>query len=361
MPLSASFKNNFLLNANTGYKINVTHHVIFWLLYFLFNFLRWGSYYNDYLYSFKANLLGFPIHMSLTYFTVYVLIPMFIYKRKYVFFSLSLIAIIFVMVIIKYELTYFLISNNVWPEGPEETTSLNTNYVIVMMLGEFYVISFGAAIKITIDWLRERQLAASLAKENLETELRFLRSQISPHFFFNTLNNIYSLSLEKSENTPETILKLSDLMRYLLYETKDKRQALHKEIKFIRNYLDLERIRYNKKLNLNFDVEGDTKGKKIAPMLLIHFIENGFKHGASKNIGTVNISINLKVSGDFLFFKMSNTLPQKDLKNNLNEAGGIGIENVEKRLKLGYKPEEYDLKIYEADGMYNVHLKLKLL
>lgn len=150
-------------------------------------------------------------------------------------------------------------------------------------------------------------------------------------------------------------------MRYLLYETKEKRQPLNKEIKFIKNYLDLERIRYNNKLNLIFEVEGDTKGKKIAPMLLIHFIENGFKHGASKNIGKVTISIKLKVERDFLYFKMSNTLPQKDLKNNLNEAGGIGIENVEKRLKLGYKPEEYDLKIFEADGNYNVHLKLKLL
>ena len=361
MPLRNSFKNNFLLNATTGYKINLTHHVIFWLVYFLFNFLRWGSYYNDYFYSFKANLLGFPIHISLTYFTIYVLIPMFIYKRKYVLFTLSLISAIFIMVIIKYELTYFLISNNVWPEGPEETTSLGVNYVVVMMLGELYVISFGAAIKITIDWLRERQLAASLAKSNLETELRFLRSQISPHFFFNTLNNIYSLSLEKSENTPKTILKLSDLMRYLLYETKEKRQPLVKEIKFIQNYLDLERIRYNKKLDLKFEVTGNPKGKKIAPMLLIHFIENGFKHGASKNIGKVMITIDLTIEGSFLYFRMSNTLPQKELQNKIPNAGGIGIENVEKRLKLGYGAQDYALKIYEEDGEYKVYLKLRLL
>lgn len=265
------------------------------------------------------------------------------------------------MVIIKYELTYFLISNNVWPEGPEETTSLNVNYVVVMMLGELYVISFVAAIKITIDWMRERQIAANLAKSQLETELKFLRSQISPHFFFNTLNNIYSLSLEKSENTPDTILKLSDLMRYLLYETKEKRQSLSKEIKFIQNYLDLERIRYNKKLDLKFNVAGNPKGKKIAPMLLIHFIENGFKHGANKNIGEVTILIDLNIHDDFLYFKMSNTMPQKDLRNKIPNVGGIGIENVEKRLKLGYKAQDYDLNIFEENGAYNVHLKLRLL
>ncbi|MFI8377300.1 sensor histidine kinase [Leeuwenhoekiella sp. NPDC079379] len=361
MALSATLKNNLLLNATTGYKINSSHHVIFWLVYFLFNFLRWGSYYEDYFYSFKSNLLGFPIHMTLSYFTIYVLIPLFIYKRKYIFFILSLVVAIFIMVVVKYELTYFLISNNVWPEGPEETTSLNVNYIVVMMLGELYVISFVTAIKITIDWMRERQLAATLAASQLETELRFLRSQISPHFFFNTLNNIYSLSLEKSENTPDTILKLSDLMRYLLYETKEKRQSLAKEIKFINNYLDLERIRYNHKLDLSFNVTGNPRGKKIAPMLLIHFIENGFKHGANKNIGMVSIKIDLTIDEDVLYFKMSNTLPQKDLKNNIPDVGGIGIENIEKRLKLGYGAQDYDLKIFSEDGEYKVHLKLKLL
>ena len=360
MFLTSTLKNSFRINSTTGYRITGRHHFIFWLLYFLFNFLRWGSYYEDYFYSFKSNLLGFPIHMTLTYFTIYVLIPFFIYRRKYAWFALSLFCTILVMVIVKYKLTYFLISSNVWPEGPEVTTSLNLNYVVVMMLGELYVISFVAAIKITIDWMRERQLASNLAKSQLETELRFLRSQISPHFFFNTLNNIYSLSLEKSENTPDTILKLSDLMRYLLYETKQKRQSLSKEIQFIQNYIDLERIRYNDKLDLTFEVTGNPKGLKIAPMLLIHFIENGFKHGAGKNTGKVCIAINLNINHDHLIFKMSNTLPQKDLTNKLNTTGGIGIENVKKRLDLSYGPNGYQLNLFEAEGAYHAHLKLNL-
>ncbi|MDP5044414.1 MAG: sensor histidine kinase, partial [Leeuwenhoekiella sp.] len=115
------------------------------------------------------------------------------------------------------------------------------------------------------------------------------------------------------------------------------------------------------KLNLSFKITGNPKGKKIAPMLLIHFIENGFKHGANKNIGMVSIKIDLKIDEDFLYFNMSNTLPQKDLKNNIPNAGGIGIENVEKRLKLGYGAQDYDLKIFEEDGEYKVFLKLKLL
>ncbi len=351
-------KNNFLTNAAT-YRISTMHHIVFWLVYFTFNFLRWGSYYDDYLYSLKSNLLGFPIHITLTYFTIYFLIPKYIFRRKFIAFILILIPSIFIMVVIKYLLTYFLISYNVWPEGPE-THSLTLNYTVVMMLGELYVITFVSSIKLTMDWLRETGRVARLEKEQLESELRFLRAQISPHFFFNTLNNIYSLSLAKSDKTPDTIIKLSDLMRYVLYETKNKNQSLQKEIVFIKNYLDLEKIRYNENLQLNFEVIGDPKGKKIAPMLLIHFIENAFKHGANKNIREVKINIQMKIEGKFLYFRISNTKPNNQENQSGKKVGGIGLNNVEKRLKLRYSEDEYKLGIYEKFDEFVVNLRLKL-
>lgn len=352
-------KNRFLVNAVTEYKITVLHHIIFWAIYFTFNFLRWGSYFNDYLYSFKSNLLGFPIHITLTYFTIYFLIPKYIFKRKFITFIVVLIFTIFVMVVIKYLLTFFLISYNVWPEGPE-THSLTFNYTIVMMLGELYVISFVASIKLTMDWLRETGRVAKLEKEQLETELRFLRAQISPHFFFNTLNNIYALSLEKSDKTPDTIIKLSDLMRYVLYETRDKNQSLRKEIVFIKNYLDLEKIRYNENLQLSFEVTGDPKGKKIAPMLLVQFIENAFKHGANKSIGKVKIDITARIEEKFLYFRISNTKPKNQQPGSKKQSGGIGLSNVEKRLKLRYGEHEYRMDIFDESDEYIVNLKLKL-
>ena len=359
MQLQKQVKNRFLVNAAAQFKITPLHHVIFWLIYFSFNFLRWGSYFNDYLYSLKANLLGFPIHISLTYFTIYFLIPRFIFKRKIITFIFALFSSIFIMVFIKYLLTYFLISYDVWPEGPE-THSLTFNYTVVMMLGELYVITFVASFKLTIDWLRETGRVARLEKEQLETELRFLRAQISPHFFFNTLNNIYSLSLEKSDKTPDTIIKLSDLMRYVLYETKDKNQSLRKELIFIKNYLDLEKMRYTENLKLEFEVDGDPKGKKIAPMLLVQFIENAFKHGANKNIGKVRISIKVLIEKKFLYFEIRNTEPKNYLHNKEKCAGGIGLLNVEKRLKLRYGEHEYKLDIHEELDEYIVNLKLKL-
>lgn len=366
MSLRKRFKRSFFLNERWGYQISSLHHVIFWTVYFIFNTLRWGSYYGDYLYSLKANLLGFPIHMALCYFTIYLLIPRFIYKRKFFWFIFCLIAAIFLMVILKYELTYLLISNNVWPEGPEETSNLSFNYIMVMMLGELYVISFVTAIKITIDWMSENKRAAKLEKTQLETELRFLRSQISPHFFFNTLNNIYSLSLSKSNKTPETILKLSELMRYLLYETKPNLQSLKKEIKCIKNYLDLERIRYGENLSIQLKVEGSTKNKKLPPMLLIPFVENAFKHGANKSNKEIVIKLDLIIEDDILYFRTCNSLPNPEEITSISpkdlelQAGGIGIANVKKRLRLGYNKDDYNLKIIRKETEFLVDLKLKL-
>lgn len=287
--------------------------------------------------------------------------PKFIYKGRFVSYTLAILLSILFMVMVKFNLTYFLISTNVWPEGPE-TTTFTFNYALQMMLGEFYVVSFVTAIKITIDWFGESKRAAKLEKAQLESELRFLRAQISPHFFFNTLNNIYSLSIEKSNKAPETIMKLSQLMRYMLYETKGRKQSLKKEILCIQDYLDLERIRYGDSVKINMDISGDIEDKKIAPMLLLTFIENCFKHGADKSIQTVIINIDFSIVGDLLYFRVENTLPERDniVKLPKDKSGGIGINNVKKRLELGYTKDEYDLKTFEANDMFVVELKIKL-
>jgi sensor histidine kinase YesM len=145
--------------------------------------------------------------------------PYLVYRKKYVLYVLAVLSAIFVMVLIKFNLTYLLITHEVWPEGPETIDKLTLNYTIDMMMGELYVMTFVTAIKITLDFLKEQKRVTDLEKSQLETELLFLKSQISPHFFFNTLNNIYSLSVEKSNKTPKIVLKLSELMRYMLYDT----------------------------------------------------------------------------------------------------------------------------------------------
>lgn len=349
------------LKSNHLYKISFWHHIIFWLIYLLFNTFRWGSYFNDYLYSLKTNLLGFPIHIALCYFNIYFLMPRFLFKRKYTLYIALFFATIFLMVLAKFNLTYFLISNEVWPEGPEPIDALSLNYIIDMMIGEVYVITFVTAIKVTLDFLKKEKRVADLEKIQLETELLFLKAQVSPHFFFNTLNNIHSLALEKSEKTPRIIMRLSELMRYLLYETKSKRQSLSNEINCIQNYLDLEKIRHDDFLEINMSISGDIENKKIAPILLLTFIENAFKHGVNKNIGRIKIDIDFKVQEDFLYFTITNPLPAAiNVQSSVENSNGIGLENVKKRLTLSYNQSDYELLIND-DKKFTVSLKIKVV
>ncbi|MBP4136898.1 sensor histidine kinase [Flavobacterium geliluteum] len=351
------------MNFNSGklYRIPLHYHIIFWLTYFLFNTFRWGSYFNDYLYSFKTNLLGFPIHMTLCYLNILIFMPYLVYRKKYILYIISVLAAIFMMVIVKFNLTYLLITHEVWPEGPETIDKLTLNYTIDMMMGELYVITFVTAIKITLDFLKEQKRVTDLERSQLETELLFLKSQISPHFFFNTLNNIYSLSVEKSNKTPKIVLKLSELMRYMLYETKSKRQTLENEILCIQNYLDLERIRNDDRLEVNMSISGDIHDKEISPIILLTFIENAFKHGVNKNTGKVVININFKIKGDFLHFTISNPTPEiTQHKENFNKSSGIGIENVKKRLELGYNKNDYKLSFKNKKDIFVVKLVIKV-
>lgn len=349
------------MQPNKNLKITLRHHVIFWLIYFLLNTLRWGNYFDNYEYSLKTTLLGFPIHMILCYLNIFVLMPKFVFKRKYFLYVFFLILSLISMVFIKFNLTYFLISTNIWPEGPAVIHDVTFSYSIDMMIGELYVITFVTAIKITMDWLQEQKRVTALEKTQLETELLFLRTQISPHFFFNTLNNIYSLAIEKSDKTPKLILRLSELMRYLLYETKSKRQSLEKEIICIQNYLDLEQIRYGKLLKVNIEIIGDISDKKIAPILLLSFIENAFKHGANKSTDNVKIDIDFKIVENFLYFTISNPIPKtKTQSKSIEKSSGIGLRNVKKRLELGYKPEDYSLSINNQNELFVVNLKIKV-
>jgi sensor histidine kinase YesM len=287
--------------------------------------------------------------------------PYLVYRKKYLLYVISILAAIFIMVVIKFNMTYLLITHEVWPEGPETIDKLTLNYTIDMMMGELYVITFVTAIKITFDFLKEQKRVTDLEKSQLETELLFLKSQISPHFFFNTLNNIYSLSVEKSDKTPKIVLKLSELMRYMLYETKSKRQSLKNEILCIQNYLDLERIRNDDRLEINVSVSGDIHDKKIGPIILLTFVENAFKHGVNKNTGNVIIDINFKVKGDYLHFTISNPTPEiTKHKDNFSRSGGIGIENVKKRLELGYNKNDYKLSFKNKKNIFVVKLVIKV-
>ncbi len=341
---------------------SIVYHITFWLLYFTFNVLRWGSYFSDYAYSLHSNLIGFPIHIFLAYFHAYYLLPKFIstgkYLRYFVLFSVALVAMFFV----KAYANYYLVSPVVWPESYREEQILGFNYIVAVILGELYVVGLTTSIKLTIDWLRYQKKTKQLIKKNLETELDLLKSQIQPHFFFNTLNNLYALTLEKSDKAPEIVLKLSELMSYILYQASNTRHvSLLKEVVQMQNYLDLEKLRFGKRLRLNFEMQGEVEEAEIAPLILLPFIENVFKHGVRNQLEELCIEMFLKVEGHELTFVVSNPKPpQVTLSDNLsplNLVGGVGIKNAKRRLDLLYNGK-FELNIQEDKNRYTVELKI---
>lgn len=344
-----------LKNIFRNFKIPKRYHVIFWLTYFLFNFIRWGSYFNDYWYSLKSNLIEFPLHILISYFVLYYLIPKFLIKKKYpIFFILFLSSLLF-LYLIRTGLNYLLVSKNIWPEAGGLQNAFTFNHIIAVTLGELYVIALVSAIKLTYDWISEKRKNDELQKIQLRTELNFLKSQIQPHFFFNTLNNLYALVIEKSPNAPDVVLKLSEIMQYVLYEVKESKIGLLKEINYIYSYLELEKLRYGDKIKSCLEIEGNIDEIEIPPLLFLPFIENCFKHG-TKNNEDIKVDIHFEIKDNFLFFTVENTFHtnEEELVKH-----GIGIENVQRRLHLLFQ-NDFILKTKIKKNKFKVFLKIPI-
>jgi LytS/YehU family sensor histidine kinase len=213
---------------------------------------------------------------------------------------------------------------------------------------------FASAIKIARDSFIRRQ-------QEKEAELKLLKAQLNPHFLFNTLNNLYGLSVVKSSKLPSLMLKLSDLLRYSLYETKEMYVSLEKEINYLENYISLEKIRLEKTTDIQFIKTGNLSSKKIAPMLFVVFIENAFKHlGVLKNKKN-KVIVSIEEKNNTLTFICINTVNDSGLKKEKIEKveKGIGLQNVKKRLALLY-PEKHDLNFSVKNNEYQTHLIVKV-
>ncbi|HFB61389.1 MAG TPA: histidine kinase [Bacteroidetes bacterium] len=226
----------------------------------------------------------------------------------------------------------------------------NAGTVVIVMMGFF----ISTITRETREWYVQEKERKEMEKQQLISELAFLKSQVNPHFLFNSLNGIYALAMKKSDKTPEAVLQLSDLMRHMLYESDKEKVALEKETEYLQNYIQLQKLRLPPEVQVNFQVEGELQGKTIAPMLFIPFVENAFKHGVDSRGG--NIQIKMQVKGNALSFDMINRISQAQ---NKDAVSGIGLANVRKRLDLLY-PNRYKLEYKETNGNFVVHLHLAL-
>jgi two-component system, LytTR family, sensor kinase len=316
-----------------NFEIKLINHIWFWAIYFLLNFLRWGAYFNDYEYSFKSNLIEFALHIPLVYFNLVILIPMFVLKSKYIKYTFSLLASLGVVYLLKTGLTYYIISKDIWPEANRDYQPFEINHIVAVCIGELYVLAIASSIYLTLTWLRERDRNKAIIENQNKIKLKYLKTQIQPHFFFNTLNNLYALSLESSDKVPDVIIKLSNLMEYVLYDIEEtKFVPLIKEIDYIQNYIEIEKLRFQN-VEVSINLESDIDNVNVPPLLFITLIENAFKHGGVNN-DKFKIKINFRVINSNLEFEIINNFvfsqPSKSKK-------GIGLSNTKQRLKLIFK------------------------
>jgi LytS/YehU family sensor histidine kinase len=251
-------------------------------------------------------------------------------------------------------LNYLLVTEEIWPEAENAGKFLDPNHVIAVVLGELYVLGFVTAIKLLVDWTIELKRNEDLAKLQLSTELKFLRTQLQPHFFFNTLNNLYALTLKKSEDAPRLVIKLSDLMQYVLYEVNSSKASLLEEINHINNYIDIEHLRFKDRVESEMNITGDIEDVEVPPLLFLSFIENCFKHGLREN-DNIDIKMSFKmVNGGYLEFKLSNNFNPNATQEN---KPGIGIANTVRRLKLLFA-SDFVLETKMIQDRYNLFLKI---
>ncbi|MBE9463634.1 sensor histidine kinase [Dyadobacter subterraneus] len=219
--------------------------------------------------------------------------------------------------------------------------------------GAIIILLISLPVLLAAQWSRQNTLIVSLEKEKAEAELDLLKQQLNPHFFFNTLNNLYALSLQKSEETPEVILQLSDLMRYVIYKAKDPYVKIEEEIQYLKDYLQLQSIRLSEKFDLKLDIDIKNANFLIAPLVLVVFIENAIKHGIEAADANAFLEVVIKSEGQKLYFICENSF-EPEPENN----AGIGLNNLQKRLELLY-PGKYLLKIKKENTIFRVELELE--
>jgi two-component system, LytTR family, sensor kinase len=332
------------------------YHCSFWVSYYLFGAMISLSIHQVYDGRFYWQLLTLlPPDMLLVYANLYLLMPAFLVPKRFVLYLLSLAGCISVVSIGNIGLHHlYSVLGSPFFAG---NSTLDWPDFAVQVFNGIYLVGITTALKFLKDWLSQQQRLREIERQQVATELAFLVAQIHPHFFFNTLNNLYSLTLQRSELAPEVVLKLSALMSYMLYESAAAEVPLDKEIDNLENYIALERLRFGDRLSLSFEKEGlGSRPVHIPPLILLAFVENSFKHGLAKIPGNGHIRISLQILPQELIFRVENPLSSD---KTADEKNGIGFQNVTRRLDLLYGTR-YFLHHSAAGNTYHVTLKLPL-
>ncbi len=331
----------------------VSIHLLFWLLYiaseYFANLMHLRT--DENLRFFRSMLLSLPVLMLSTYFIALYAVPRFLKTERWGLFILSLIV---VAIFVFYGRIKWLEWLNYF-EG--HYYKVPVAKVLSNIIRDYAIIALAVCIYIIGDYRREHKANIQLIKSKAEAEIKLLKGQLHPHFLFNSLNNLYSLALIKSDLTADSILKLTELLDYLVYRANMDKVPLDKELQLLHNYIGLEQLRYGDHLRIKTDISVQNDALQVAPLLLLPFAENCFKHGGPGIDGLFRVDIQLFANDHKLVFSICNS--KKNGSENNKHSGGLGLQNIRQRLSLIY-PGRHELTIDNQPNAYNVRLEIKI-
>lgn len=330
-------------------RYRIWFHLLFWLVMYLDEFFALIGLTEPYDVAYIPFLIIYMIiDVILVYVNFYILIPRFLLKNKlWTYTGFTLLSVVIVCLLNLY------IAPPIELEPGEEPYTLGlSDFILGTFLPTLTLLGTAIAVKVFKVFLQNQQTFQEIEKASLQTELAYLKDQINPHFLFNALNNIYVQSRKRPQEASESILLLSDMLRYQLYDCAEEKVSLKNEIKYLQNYLDLDKLRKSK-ANINFVVNGHPNGVQVVPFLFLTFVENAIKHGTSMD-NEAQVDIRFDIQENEIHFFIKNTKPPQTIQH---EVGGIGLANVKRRLNLLYS-KQHQLNIKDEKEFYIVDLKL---
>jgi len=327
-------------------------HLFFWCVYISFNIYQSIERGFDWAGTLTFTSIQFAFYLVIAYLNYFFFLPRFLVHKNIWRYLAELIVPFVVLVMGRVYLWRYLFANT-----PRIEYLNSTMYMVQIFATTLFIVIFVAMLRFAVDWFELEAKKKEIQNEKLIAELNFLKAQINPHFLFNTLNNLYYLAYSKSENTTEVIAKLSQMMRYMIYDSNHPKVLLSKEIEYMQSYISLEKMRLSNQVPIQFEIEGNTENVWITPLIFITFLENAFKHGVINNNPNAWVKIFIRLKDKECVYTVENSKPP--VKAEPTEKSGIGLKNVQRRLELSY-PGQYTLLIEDKPHVYFVQLNLQL-
>ncbi|MGK0413826.1 MAG: two-component system LytT family sensor kinase [Polaribacter sp.] len=312
--------------------------------------------------GFIVEYIAFKVFLQfvLSSIIINILVPHLLNRKRTILFIITTLIAIYIM-----QILYSIVRVHYFEMQYPEVYKMKPPYILWDRMTSFFAfinnitwLVFPSMLLITIKYYRDQKDIVQLKEQKKTTELNLLKNQLNPHFLFNTLNNLYALALKKSDKTPEVIAKLSEILDYMLYQCKDQYVPINKEIELLENYIVLEKVRYGDRVKLVFEKHINSN-VKIAPLILLNFLENAFKHGVSQELNKALIELSISTTANEIIFKLKNTKPQYYSENKNDDKASIGMQNTKKQLDLLY-PKAYSVKVNNSNLEYALELKIRL-